>query len=449
MIYDASNTKFDITLYSPFIHLLTLHSDTKDNRGSTNDMGKRLQEAIDGKLVKDPVGVVKGLPQPIRYKPMSTEAEDVCTFKGRVNREVMESVMKGDFMLGSTRLVESDMIRKWSKGTWQAKKRVVKTFFKFLTATGQLQGLFPNGEPVSDKDNAHRKREEMALCGFAILRVMSGQKPSGAELYVSHVRTWFRTIHQDEFGQETNNKITSNYIASMKKVYEDNNDSKDERREPVTWQMCKMFVVAGNNRNWRDLGVVTVVAYGALFRMGELTATSGQIFDAVKGMTEDRVEFFPTFWNARKITITMGKSKADQSGAGSRLRPRTLEIGKDPTSPGRLLQNLIAKRYSLVYGEEPVLGKSPLFQDTRGGQLKQSTVLGFMRHTLKEAGVSADKTKRYGTHSCRIGGATKLFQMGVSPEAIKLLGGWASDAYKAYIRIQQDDLMNIASKMCE
>ena len=72
-----------------------------------------------------------------------------------------------------------------------------------------------------------------------------------------------------------------------------------------------------------------------------------------------------------------------------------------------------------------------------------------MRHTLKEAGVSADKTKRYGTHSCRIGGATKLFQMGVSPEAIKLLGGWASDAYKAYIRIQQDDLMNIASKMCE
>jgi hypothetical protein len=53
-----------------------------------------------------------------------------------------------------------------------------------------------------------------------------------------------------------------------------------------------------------------------------------------------------------------------------------------------------------------------------------------------------------GTHSFRIGGATKLFQLGVTPEIFKHLGGWSSDAYKLYIQIQQQDLMGFARKMC-
>jgi hypothetical protein len=57
--------------------------------------------------------------------------------------------------------------------------------------------------------------------------------------------------------------------------------------------------------------------------------------------------------------------------------------------------------------------------------------------------------KQYGTHSCRIGGATRLFQLGALPEVIQHLGGWSSAAYREYVRIQQEDLMQFTRKICE
>ena len=414
-----------------------------------NAIGKRLKEAMKGDIEYDPMGAVRGLPRQKRYLPSKSEAEAACTFNGRVRRDIMETFMQGDFMKGAKKMVENDIIKKWTAGTWQTKKRVVILFFKFLKATGLLEEIFQDGEPMENKSSEDRKKEELALCGFAILRVMAGQKPSGAEGYVSHVRTWFRTMWQDEFGQIYGVKLTSSYLVAMTKVYESENQSEDVRREPVTWEMCVMFMEKAKRKEWEDIGIVTAVAYAALFRMGELTATSCKPFDPVKGLTEDKVEFSPTFWTATSVTITMACSKADQSGVSSRLRPRMLAIGDDAMAPGRRLRDMLATRHKVTRGVNPVLGKAPLFQDKNKGQLKQSAVLAFMRHTLTQAGFSKEQVARYGTHSCRIGGATRLFQMGAIPEVIKHLGGWASEAYRTYVRIQQQDLMRFSTKMCE
>jgi len=46
----------------------------------------------------------------------------------------------------------------------------------------------------------------------------------------------------------------------------------------------------------------------------------------------------------------------------------------------------------------------------------------------------------YNTHSLRSGGATRLFELGMSPQFIAMLGRWTSDAVLAYIRVTDFDL---------
>ena len=89
-----------------------------------------------------------------------------------------------------------------------------------------------------------------------------------------------------------------------------------------------------------------------------------------------------------------------------------------------------------------------MFQDRNGGQLKRDAVLRFMRATLRKSGMAEQAVMRIGTHSCRIGGATRLFQLGASAEVMKQFGGWVSDAYKAYVRMEQIDLMRFTTAMC-
>jgi len=62
--------------------------------------------------------------------------------------------------------------------------------------------------------------------------------------------------------------------------------------------------------------------------------------------------------------------------------------------------------------------------------------------------MTAAAASEFGTHSCRIGGATRLFEMGATAEVIKDLGGWSSDAHKDHVRIQQQSLMRFARNMC-
>jgi hypothetical protein len=101
-------------------------------------------------------------------------------------------------------------------------------------------------------------------------------------------------------------------------------------------------------------------------------------------------------------------------------------------------------------GTTPHLGKgSPIFQDAKGGHLKQRAVLDFMRRVLTtKGGLTKLEAMECGTHSCRIGGATRLFQLGATPDVFKHLGGWSSDAYRLYVQIQQKDLMQFARRMC-
>jgi hypothetical protein len=272
---------------------------------------------------------------------------------------------------------------------------------------------------------------------------------AGAEGMVSHVRTWYRVLHDAEYGRvgaRGRPSTTSQYVKAIG-VYFPPTESTDTRRDPVTWPMVGVFMAEARVRKWVDVGVAIAVSFAALLRMGEATNTDG-VFDAAEDLAERHVSFHPTFWQADRIEIRLGRTKADQDGAKAKRRPRVIPVDGNPASPGNLLRDMIVRRHNLRAGEVPLLGGAPLFQDRKGGQLKRDSVLAFMRSTLRMAGMDEASVLRIGTHSCRIGGATRLFQLGATAEVLKQFGGWVSDAYKAYIRLEQEDLMRFTTAMC-
>ena len=183
--------------------------------------------------------------------------------------------------------------------------------------------------------------------------------------------------------------------------------------------------------------------------MGELTSTENRQFDPMRDLCESDLKFKPSFWNATEVIVQLRATKADQTGQKAKLRPRFLPVDDDLNSPGKLLHDMIRRRYKLSYLSDPSLQNVPLFKEKGKGQLKRTSVMTFMRKTMTAAGYTTTQAKQYGTHSCRIGGATRLFQLGALPEVIQHLGGWSSAAYREYVRIQQNDLMQYTRKICE
>ena len=146
----------------------------------------------------------------------------------------------------------------------------------------------------------------------------------------------------------------------------------------------------------------------------------------------------------------MGPSKADRSGMKARFNGRMLPVDDaDPWSPGTILRQMIVVRHNLRTGQSPPSSMAPLFQNGRQGQLSSRTVVDFMRKVLLAQRMEPKQVARCSGHSFRIGGATRLFQLGAAPEVLKSLGGWSSDAYRVYVRVRQRDLMDYSRRTCK
>ena len=55
----------------------------------------------------------------------------------------------------------------------------------------------------------------------------------------------------------------------------------------------------------------------------------------------------------------------------------------------------------------------------------------------------------YGTHSNRIGGATRLLQYGGSASLVKLAGKWSSDTWKIYSRLASTVMYGVAADVTD
>ena len=384
------------------------------------------------------------------YVPTRKEAEEASKFRGKVQEGLADAMMGGRVMQTTVEMVAQDVALKWRPKTQADKLRATRNFQAFLAAVGLLEKVFPADQKVPDKTEHQMGLEEDCLTGYALNRAMVGQGTKGIYTVISHVRTWYEMQFHATLGtvrKSAKCSPTSEYIKSLE-VYFPVKDDRCKLRKPMTAELVHRTVILTQRWGIQDVGVAIATAFAGLYRMGELTATQGS-FNPTEDMTESDLEFLPSFWKADRVQIRLGRSKADQSGKRSRLRPRILPVDdNDPRSPGRLLRDMLAERHSVRKGRAPLLGARPLFQDKKGGQLKQSAVLEKLRKALVANGMTTKEAAEYGTHSCRIGGATKLFQLGASPEVIKRMGGWSSEAYKLYVMVQQRDLMEFSRRMC-
>jgi hypothetical protein len=227
-------------------------------------------------------------------------------------------------------------------------------------------------------------------------------------------------------------------------------DTDDTARLPVTWNMVKMFLTAARLLQQEDAGVLIAVCYAGLYRMGELSCTRSLPFNPDTEVTEADLSFLPSFIDPNRVVIHIGPTKADQHGSKAKRNQRMLPVNvSNPFCPGNLLRCLLQRRYNSAAGVTPQLSLRPLFQNKSGGHLRRDAVVALMRRILKQKGYTPQNVMRYSGHSMRIGGATRLFQLNADPEIFKRLGGWSSDAWKVYIRVQQEQLMDYSRKICQ
>jgi hypothetical protein len=281
------------------------------------------------------------------------------------------------------------------------------------------------------------------------MRIMAGQSPMGALQYVSHVRTSYKHIWRVPLGipgDRDGMSYTSEVVKSLVPVSEFNTGTDDKKRFPISKDLLALLVQRALSTANLPMAAVMALAWGGLFRMGELTATDKPFQPAIH-IAESDLTFLPDFWDATRVVIREGPSKADQTGAKRRANPRVLPVNDSLICAGRLLRWMLQQRYHLHRPSAPApvfCSRTPLFIWPSKLWLTERQVLDFTRRQLRSAGFPSDD---YGTHSFRIGGFNRLFMMGVPIELIKRIGGWSSDAWKAYIRFQQAECLATTARM--
>jgi hypothetical protein len=274
------------------------------------------------------------------YRPTEADVREACTFRGRVDERAAAALRGGNFSMKTTSLVASTIVHQWQPSTRAQKLGYVKKFLAYARSTGRQHTFFPEvsiGQgttpvivvnPVCYARLPAVAEEEQMLCEFAALRVMAGGTLDSTAGVISHIRTWTRVVLVREFGavgEGGRKSLTSQYLKALEGAFPPEN-SKDKRRAPFTWPMIELFHEAAVRMKWRDPGVAVAVAFAGLFRMGELTASETRPYDAVVDLAEKDVEFLPSFWNANRVRIQLGVSKADRRGKKSLLRPRILPV---------------------------------------------------------------------------------------------------------------------------
>ena len=375
-------------------------------------------------------------------------ATAAATFNGTPQPHIAAALQDGSYLGTVANFIQTQKIHKWAAGTVKAKSVAVRVFLNFLAATGLQHIAAPPTCDNDDKPRVIKQQEEETLCAFAFLRVMTGQTPTGSLQYVSHIRQWYKYNWHLQLGYPGSYgkpSFTSESVRSLQPFF-DKTDSKDTKRKPITKEILLMLTKYATDANMHDLATAMVLAWVGLFRFGELSQTADKPFGMQYGMAETHVTFVPSVENCQYVKVHCGPSKADQLGIRDKQHPRLLPYANDELNAAKWLQQHFIRRFKYKNDGTCIQHRRdvPLFLNTNGKPLQMDHSLTIMRKALHQAGLNEQE---YGTHSLRIGGFNHYFKMKVPIEIIKTIGGWSSDAWKEYLRLQQAECMQYTKAM--
>ena len=325
--------------------------------------------------------------------------------------------------------------------TQSAKARSLRKFAAYCDATG----LNPQFDPPQFSNSGHKQRqvqeqEDNTLCSFALYLALYGYALSTVTGTISHIRTVYQANYRVHYGiPPTNGRgKTERFLASLKPFWPQKCHAEDDRL-PMTAEHITTIYNAATAANAWDIAAAALTCWAGLFRLGELLRGKTE-YDPRTDLSEADIAFYPSFAHPTQVTIRLGATKADRDATKSKQVPRRFAVTPHYQCTGRALYHMIRSRYNLRPGNEWYPSNRPLFQSRNGGQLKSRTLINFHQKALRQNGMTKTTAALYTGHSYRIGAATHLFKVhNATPDTLKLLGGWDSDAYKSYLRARQSD----------
>ena len=172
------------------------------------------------------------------------------------------------------------------------------------------------------------------------------------------------------------------------------------------------------------VSAITLAFFG-LLRSSEYTAPSGNTYDPSVTLLFSDITFSV---NQTVAFINIKSSKTDPFKIGVTIRVGATNTECCPVHA--LLCFINCHNYR----------SGPLYTFSDGTFLTRNYVSNLL-HRLWP-GINID------THSFRIGGASSAAAAGVADSTIQLLGRWSSNAYRRYIRVPDQAIVNTAVLMC-
>ena len=199
--------------------------------------------------------------------------------------------------------------------------------------------------------------------------------------------------------------------------------------------MCAILDGSYFDPYWDALfkAVISCAFFGFL-RPGEFTTPA---FHPSRNLALSDISFA-----ANSFLLYLKRSKSDRLNRGVSIRYFSLHSIACPMANLRRYLQLRSR----CFAKSPP-AHTPLFLMPNGRALSRIEFISRLRRLLSTLGYNA---LRYSGHSLRIGAASSAAYAGVSPDLIKVLGRWSSDAYQRYIRLPSSavaDALRVISRL--
>ena len=208
------------------------------------------------------------------------------------------------------------------------------------------------------------------------------------------------------------------------------------KRLPVTVEdLADLIQFSTRNFGAHDatlFSAVSVLAFFGMLRVSEFTCPGTARVDVAVHLLLSDISF-ETVRGTSFAIVRIKRSKTDQFCAGVVVR---IAFTSCSLCPGRALLRYLHFRRPL--------GPGPLFILGSGQFLVRAHVVQLLAAVFPEVPQGL-----LGSHSFRIGGASRLCVLGVPDATIQVLGRWSSSAFKKYLRLSSRYVAELHQRMAE
>ena len=280
---------------------------------------------------------------------------------------------------------------------------------------------------------------EMSLLYFGATLAEADYAPSTIETTMSLVKTQLNVIYG--FALLPNAPVRlPRFLKAIRKR------RKGSRKKRVGWRALhirKLRGIIGPPKGFHPTlqDVVLCVASEGLLRSCEVAKAKGKAFDPGAQPTLEDLEFDTDEEGAQFARLWIYPAK--QSKRVQKV-PVLFPKGDGVTDGFSALKRYMTYRKGTTM---PAEKQTPLFLFEDGEAINRNWIYNLVRSAAATIGLDPNG---FGSHSCRIGGATDLLATGAQPTDIQVQGRWSSMMWQIYVTCCQQKVLSASkrSRMC-